>query len=540
ALGGGLAAALPPLAPLAPVARHRGLRLSFAQERLWFLDQLEPATAAYNLPAALALSGDLDVAALAAGLAAIARRHETLRTTFAGAAGQPRARIAPPGPVPLPLVDLGALPPAARSGAAAARLRGEAARPFDLASGPLLRASLLRLGPDDHVLTLTLHHIVSDGWSFEVMANELAALYDAATESRPPRLPELPVQYVDYAAWQREWLRGEVMERQLAYWRQRLGGADAALALPLDRPRMASASYRGAVVRSAVPPGLLQSVQSLARAEGVTLFMVLAAALATLLARYSGQLDVSLGTPVANRGRREVERLIGLFVNTLVLRLELAADVSFRALLANVREVALGAYAHQDVPFEKLVEDLQPVRDLSRSPLFEVLLALNNQPTARPDLRGLGVSRLPSETGSARFDLALAATEASGGLALGVEFRRELFDAATIGRLLGHCAALLAAAAAGPERRAAALPLLTAPELQQLREWNATGQAPAGADGDLAARLARQAERSPERWAVAGGEVRLTYRELARQARALAARLRALGVGPEVGVAVCC
>ncbi len=358
-------AAAPAAPPLVPVPRDRPLPLSYAQERLWFLDQLEPGSASYNVPAAVRLAGDLDLSALAATLTGIVRRHEALRTTFASSDGEagPIQVIQPPHPVPLPLIDLADMSDReAREERARDLARAEALRPFDLRNGPLLRAGLLRLADDDHILLLSMHHIVSDGWSMGVLVHELGVLYAAFHQGRSaplPTLPALPVQYADFAVWQRAWLAGDELERQVGWWRQQLHGAPAVLELPADRPRPAVQSYRGSGVPVALGPDLSAAVADLGRRTGTTPFMVLLAAFQALLGRVSGQDDLVVGSPIANRRQGEVENLIGFFVNTLALRGDLSGDADgdpgFEVLLARTREATLGAYAHQDVPFEKLV-----------------------------------------------------------------------------------------------------------------------------------------------------------------------------------------
>ena len=358
--------------------REEALPLSFAQQRLWFLDQLRPGDAAYNIPAALRVIGDFDKAAFAFAVNEIVRRHEALRTTFVVRDGVAAQAIAPALEIAIPVVDLGALDCELQEAEALCLASEEARRPFDLALGPLLRATTLDLGvrpstgEREHIVMFTLHHIVSDGWSSGVLIREFVALYEAFVAGRPSPLPDLTIQYADYAVWQREWLQGEVLERQLAYWRDRLAGAPPTLDLPTDRPRPATQDHAGATHHFTVGKDIAERLASLGRREGATLFMTLLAAFQLLLSRYSGQRDISVGTPVANRRRLELEGLIGFFVNTLVMRTDLSGDPSFRALLARARETVLGAQAHQDLPFERLVEELQPTRDVSRDPLFQV------------------------------------------------------------------------------------------------------------------------------------------------------------------------
>ncbi len=516
--------------------------VSHAQERLWFLDRLEPGSAAYNIPAAVRWHGRLRVPVLLAALGEIVRRHESLRTTFtASESGEAMQVVAPASPPALPLIDLTALATEPRT-AESGRLAGvEARAPFDLERGPLLRARLLRLqqGEEEteHVLLATLHHIVSDGWSQGLLIGELAALYGAFAAGRSSSLPELTLQYPDFAAWQRDWLRGEVLEAQLAYWRRQLAGAPALLELPTDRPRPALQGSGGGSVALDLPAGLEEAVAALSRREGASPFMVLLAAFQALLGRVSGQEDVPVGTPVAGRTRVETEPLIGLFMNTLVLRTDLSGDPGFRELVGRVRETALEAFAHQDVPFEKLVEELRPQRNLAHSPLFQVMLILQNAPTGVVPLGDLSLSRLPVESGTAKLDLTLALAEGQG-LRAQLEYRTDLFDCTTALRLLGHFEVLLRAAVADPGQRLSDLPLLTAPERQQLVEWNDTRVGYPEAEACLHRLIEAQVERSPDAVAVAFAGERLTYGELDRRANHLAWRLCELGVEPEVPVGI--
>ncbi|MEA2693259.1 MAG: hypothetical protein QOJ16_2646, partial [Acidobacteriota bacterium] len=523
--------------------------LSYAQERLWFLDQLDPGSAAYNIPLALRLTGHLDVPALAASLTEIARRHATLRTRFALLAGASEERpiqvIGPPAGLALPLADLAGLPEAAREAEAHRLAREEARRPFDLGKGPVLRAALLRLrrvpGEEEHAALLDVHHIASDGWSTGVLVREIAALYTAFAAGRPSPLPELPIQYADFAAWQREWLTGEVLAAQIDYWRRTLTGVPA-LQLPTDRPRPAVASFRGASVPLDLPPSLGRDLEELGRTRGASLFMTLLAAFSALLARWSGQEDVTVGSPIANRTRAEVEGLIGFFVNTLVLRSDLSGTPSFGALLDRVREAALGAYAHQDLPFERVVEELHPERDLSRSPLFQVMLILQNAPSQELRLPGLTLGALPASGGAAKFDLTLGVGLGPHGLVGGLEYAADLFDPATAERLLGHFRTLLAAAVDEPGLPVWQLPLMPEPERRQvLVEWNETGSLAIGSVAALGLHelFMAQAARTPGETALVDGERRLTYGELDAESNRLARHLRSLGVGPEARVGIC-
>ncbi|HEV8583000.1 MAG TPA: amino acid adenylation domain-containing protein [Thermoanaerobaculia bacterium] len=518
--------------------RDGPLPLSFAQRRLWFLDQLSPGSAVYNLPYPLNLQGQLDVAALEAALTELVRRHEALRTTFINLDGEPFQEIAPANAFPLQIVDLQGLEEPVRSAEAAARLAADAMRPFDLGRAPLFRVTLLRLAPERHALLLTMHHIVSDAWSMGVLLREMAALYEAFIAARPSPLPELPLQYPDFAVWQRQWLSGEVRSRQLDYWRQQLASAPAGLDLPTDFPRPASQTFNGATRSAELPAELSAAFQALCRREGVTPFMLLLAAFDVLLARYSGQTDVLVGSPIANRNRAEIEGLIGFFVNTLVLRSDLSAAASFRDLLRQVRETALAAYEHQDLPFEMLVKELRPERELSRSPLLEVLLAIE---TLRdlPVLDHLELSRIEEVTATAKFDLSLTALESDSSFRLRLEYNTDLYEGPTIRRLLDHLERLLAAAVEEPERDWRDLPLLSAIESEQLLVGFNDTSSPTGPEICLHQLFAAQVARTPEALAVVAEEGALTYFELDERSSLLSQHLRQLGVGCEVLVGLC-
>jgi acyl carrier protein len=448
-----------PLPPIGRACRDGELPLSFAQQRLWFLDRLEPGTATFNLPAPLRLTGLLEVGALAGALAEIVERHESLRTLFGEREGRAYQSVLPALPISLPVADLAALPAAVRE-REAGRLQDEESRlPFDLTRGPLLRTVLVRLAPEEHVLLVTMHHIVTDGWSTSLFARELAALYGAATAGRPSPLAELPLQYPDFAAWQRRQLDGEAVAALLGRWKERFGTDLPVLRLPTDRPRPAVQTNPGGYRSTTLARGLTEEVHRLARASGVTLFLTLLAALQALLARYSRQEQIVVGSPVAGRDRAELEGLIGFFVNTLVLPADLAGDPTFAELLERVRDAAQTAYACQALPFEKLVEELQPVRDRSRSPLFQVMFLLQNAgEAAGATAPGLTFSPLPATNGSAQFDLTLAISETPEGLWAIVEHNTDLFDAETIDRFLEHYRRLLAAAVADPGIRISDLP----------------------------------------------------------------------------------
>jgi amino acid adenylation domain-containing protein len=532
-------AELPVLPAVVPVERTRPLPLSFAQERLWFIDRLDPGSAVYNIPVAWRLGGALDEDALERALGEIVRRHEALRTAFAEVDGSPVQVIAPFAGFALPVEDLSGLGESDREAALRRRAGEEARRAFDLAAGPLFRAALLRAGEQDHVLLISMHHVVSDGWSMGVFFRELSALYEAYREGRESPLTELAVQYADYAVWQREQLEGEVLDRQLSYWRERLAGAPELLELPTDHPRPPVRSNRGAKVPVSFSPELLERLQALGRSEGATLYMTLLGAFQLLLSRYSGSEDVVVGSPIAGRGRREVEELIGFFVNQLVLRTELSGDPSFRELLGRVREVTLGAYEHQEVPYERLVAELSPDRSLSHLPLFQVAFTLHNAQETGGGLAGLSVQGLGAELDVAKFDLALGLAVAPDGLRGGLTYSTDLWEAATMQRLLGHFGRVLEQAAADPDVRISQVTLLDEAERRQVvEEWNRTPmEYPAGVC--IHELVAAQAERTPDAVAVASGAGAITYAELELRSSRLAHHLRRRGVGPEVRVGLC-
>ncbi|HKV13301.1 MAG TPA: amino acid adenylation domain-containing protein, partial [Thermoanaerobaculia bacterium] len=532
----------PAKTPVLPLPRRAApaFPLSFAQERLWVIDQLEPGSAAYNLPMALRLHGRLDPEVLARVFSEIVRRHETLRTTFGVASdGRPVQVIAPPAPVSVPRVDLSDLAPEVRQEELSRLAHEEAALPFDLARGPVLRLRLFLLEEEEHGLFLTLHHIASDGWSNGILVGEVGALYGAFSRGLPSPLPELPVQYADYAAWQRQVFSGEYLEKALSWWRERLTDAPV-LTLPTDRPRPAVQGLSGATVFADLPAALLADLKALARAEGATLFMVVTAAFQALLSRLSGQTDLTAGTPVANRHKTEVEGLIGFFVNTLVLRTDLSGEPSFRELLGRVRQAAIGAFQHGEVPFSQVVEEVRPERSLSHTPLFQAMCALGNAPSSDLEVPGLRLTPVPASADSVLFDLNLIVGETAEGGRTVLQFRTEIFDRPTILRLLESWATLLAAVAAAPDLRLPDLPLLPESERHQvLYEWGPGDGETAAPAGLLHQAFADRAAAAPDAPAVEAGGVTLSYGELRRQALAIAHRLRALGVGPEDRVAVC-
>ncbi|HEY2740246.1 MAG TPA: condensation domain-containing protein, partial [Thermoanaerobaculia bacterium] len=447
--------------PLVRSPRETDLPLSYAQQRLWFLHQMDPDSSAYNVPLPLRLQGALDVATLAASLGHIAARHEVLRTRFVAAGGRPLQVIDPPRPFQPAVVDLTALPAAARDEEARRLAAAESLRPFDLERGPLLRAALLRLGSEDWVALFAMHPIASDAWSMEILVRELSAAYEALGRGAASRLPELPVQYADYAVWQRTWLAGEVLESELEHWRRQLAGAPAALELPLDRPRPpVQPRIRGEVSPFVIPQQLAETLRAVSRGQTATLFMTLLTGFQILLGRLSGQDDVVTGTPIAGRNRLETEGLIGFFVNTLALRLDLSGGLGFAGLLARVRAQTLAAYAHQDLPFEKLVEELVPERSLGHAPLFQVLFAFQNELSAALDLPGLTLAPWSTVNGAAKFDLSLSIEEGRQGLRGSLEHNRNLFDRTTAVRLVEGYLRLLAAAVLDVEQPVFELPLL--------------------------------------------------------------------------------
>jgi len=522
----------------APTTEHAA-PLSFAQQRLWLLDRLIPLGSVYNIQHALRLSGELDEAALRSALNEVARRHEVLRTRFGMQDGEPVQVIAPELLIALTKDDLGHLAPHERESEARRRSLAAVDACFDLARGPLIRAQLLRLEPTVHWLLITLHHIVTDGWSSGVLTRELATLYNAYRRGETSPLPALPVQYADFAVWQRQWLQGAAVDKLVKYWRAALAGLPN-LELPSDRPRPAAATYRGERIEIAIPEALVRSLKAVGRGESATVFMVLLAAYQVLLSRYSGQDDVAVGVPTAGRGRSELEPMIGFFVNTLVLRGDLSGNLSFRQFLARVRGRALDAYTHQELPFEKLVEELAPKRDLSRNPLFQASLALNNTPPGRWDVDGLDVTKIdPIHRSTAKFDLATFLIEDAGKFTGYMDFATDLFDRATMKQVADHFLHLLEAIVADPDCPIGELPLVAGSERQRMVvDWNATAL-DFPRDRCLHELFEAQAARRPDAAAIVFDGTATTYGELNARADALAQHLRALGVGPDVAVGIC-
>src|SRR6185369_15099513 len=533
--------------PLVPVPPQRSLPLSFAQQRLWFLDRLEPGSGLYNIPLAVRLRGAVDPGLLRGIFAEVVRRHEVLRTTFDfdALAEEPVQVIAVPFIPELPVIDLAGLPDLNAGRQARSLTRAEAQRPFDLRTGPLLRLNLLRLAAEEHVLLITLHHIISDGWSTGVLLREIGALGAAFAAGLPSPLPELPVQYADFAVWQRGWLQGAVLDEQLGVWTRRLAGAPRMLDLPTDRPRPAVQTFRGSSRPVALPPALAAELAALCRQAGATPFMALLAVWGLLLGRHAGQDRVVVGVPVAGRNRREIEALIGFFVNTLALHLDLGGDgTSFTDLLARTREVALDAFAHQDLPFERLVEAVVQERDLAVSPLFQTMFSLQNLPAEPVRFPGLElapiatIATIATESEVAKFDLSLYLAEGAEGISGGLEFNTGLFDGATAERLAERFARLAAGAVADPVCPLGELPLLEPAEREQLLAGcNATAE-PFPEELCIHELIAAQVARTPEAPAVSFEGDRWSYRELWDEAGRFATQLAALGVGPEVLVAV--
>ncbi|WP_335214005.1 amino acid adenylation domain-containing protein [Nostoc sp.] len=520
------------------ISRSQQLPLSFAQQRLWFLAQLEPNSPFYNIPAAVRLQGELNLKGLQQSFKEILHRHEALRTNFHTIEGQPVAVISSATSVLLPVFDISELTSNQQQAEVRQLADFEAQQPFDLNSDLLLRVKLLRLNELEHILLLTMHHIASDGWSVGVLVREVATLYQTCCDQQPSTLAELPIQYVDFAAWQRQWLQAEVLQSQISYWKKQLEGAPAILELPTDHPRPAVITFQGASYSFNLSLELSQALNKFSQQQGSTLFMTLLAAFQTLLWRYTGNEDIVVGSPIANRNRQEIEGLIGFFVNTLVLRTNLAGNLTFGELLTRVREVALGAYAHQDLPFEQLVEQLQPQRDLSYTPLFQVMFVLQNAPMSALELPGLTLSLLESESHTAKFDLTLYMTETAEGLVGTLEYNSDLFESNTISRMAGHLQTLLSGIVTNPQQHLKDLPLLTQVEQALLAEWNHT-QVEYPQEKCIHQLFEAQVERTPDAVAVVFEDEQLTYCELNARANQLAHYLRSLGVKPEVLVGIC-
>jgi amino acid adenylation domain-containing protein len=519
------------------IPRDGELPLSSAQMRLWLFDQLEPASAAYNVAIRHDFNGHFDLVAFERSLSEIVRRHEVLRTCYLKIDGHPVQKIVRPELFRIPVIDLQDLPEVDREPEVASLASADARQPFDLGKAPLVRAHLLKLAPDEHVLLLNFHHIAFDWWSYGVFEHELAALYDAFLRGeKASPLPELPLQYVDFAAWQRQWLQGEILQEQLDYWRKKLSGSLPVLDLPTDRPRPAIQTYNGSLFTSVLPNKLTEALKILNQREGVTMFATLLGAFSVLLQRYTRQDDILVGAPTAGRNRAEVEGLLGFFVNTLVMRTDLSGDPTFRQFLRRVKETTFGAYAHQDLPFEKLVEVLNPERDAGHSPMFQVMLSMLDTPKQAVRLRNLRHERKFIDNGKSKFDLTLSVIEEPQGMTFLCEYNTDLFNRDRIERMLGHLQVLLEGVVADPDQHLSELPLLTAEERHRLLiEWNDTKVA-YPEDGLIHGLFEAQVERAPGAVAVEYEGVRLTYGELNQQADQVAHHLQSLGVGPDVVV----
>ncbi len=513
--------------------------LSFPQEQLWAFDQFQPGNTAYNLPANIHLTGPLNVAALENSLNEIIRRHEALRTTLTSIDGQPVQVIAPTQTLNLPVTNLQDLPKTQQEAEVQRLALEEVQQPFNLAKGPLLRVTLLRLDVEEHVLLITMHHTISDGWSMGVFNRELSALYEAFSLGQPSPLSQPPIQYADFAAWQRGGWADDALAEQLAYWKKQLQDISPILELPTDRPRPAVQTYRGAHYSMVFPEPLSEALKALSQGEGVTLFMTLLTAFKMLLCRYTRQTDIVVGTPVANRNRTEIEELIGFFVNTIVLRSDLSGDLSFRELLARVNQGTLDAFAHEDMPLGKLVEELQPDRDLSYNPLFQVMFALQNAPNQPPELKGLTVTNLGIDPETAQFDLTLDMFENDNGLRGTFEYNTDLFDMSTIERMAKNFQTLLAGIVANPDEQISKLPLLTEEEHYQLLiEWNDT-HLDYPRQSCVHNLFEKQVEQTPDAIAVIFRDQQVSYQELNHRANQLAHYLQSLGTKPDTLVGIC-
>ncbi|MEM9212759.1 MAG: amino acid adenylation domain-containing protein [Cyanobacteria bacterium P01_F01_bin.150] len=525
---------------IVPVDRSQPIPLSFAQQRLWFLEQLQPGTATYNIPSAVRLKGTLDLESLTASFNDLLRRHESLRTGVQLVDGQPSQVIAPADlTLDIPVIDV-------TEADIRDRAVTEAQTPFDIAEAPLLRVTLLKLDEQDHVMLFTMHHLVSDGWSMEVLIRELVALYRGHQSGQPANLPDLPVQYADVSVWQRQWLQGDVLDEQLDYWKQQLGGTDGGgkpdlpvLQLPTDRGRSRIQGFKAGVETFELGSEVSDRLKSFATASGATLFMALLAAFNILLHRYTGQSDIVVGSPIANRNRKEFEGLIGFFVNTLVLRTDLSGNPSFKEVLSQVRQTTWDAYDHQDLPFEKLVEALHPERDLSYNPLFQVKFRLEQPPAEKFEVPDLTLEVLKQATSTAKLDLSVDLYDTPNGIVGGFEYNQDLFNPDTIQRMVSHFCILLESIVEQPDIPVGLLPLLTPTERQQvLEDWNQT-QIGYAADQCFHQVFEERVKETPEAIALLYQDDSLTYDQFNRHSNQLAHHLQSLGVGPEVKVAIC-
>ena len=524
--------------PIKSRADRSSARASFAQQRLWFLEQLEPGQAAYNVPRAIRFSGPLNIEALRATLVEIVRRHEPFRTHFLNVDGELRQVIHDDIDIPLLEIDLTSVSKSERETQAKELTRAETVRPFDLNKGPVIRTTLLRLGTQEHILLLTTHHIVSDAWSAVILFREFGQLYEAFTNNMSASLAPLKIQYADFAEWQRDWLQGQELEEQLSYWKQQLAGITTDLALPLDYPRPLMSTFQGEHRKLVLSPALKQKLNELSKREGTTLFMTLLAAFKTLLYRYTSQEDIVVGSPIAGRNRAETEDLIGFFINTLVLRTRLAGNLTFRELLQRVRRTAVDAYAHQDVPFEKLVAELDPERDLRRNPLFQVMFQYQDSVKPLFQTKDLKLSWLETSTHTAKFDLSMAVLARDETLNCVIEYRTDLFKGESIERLLDHYATLLESIVANPSERIGMLRLMTETQRSELIAAGRGEQSEFPREQSIHQLFERQVDRTPDEPAVIFGNERLSFQLLNALANQLANYLRSLGVGPETRVAI--
>ncbi|MGD9899867.1 MAG: amino acid adenylation domain-containing protein [Calditrichaceae bacterium] len=531
--------------PLVPTERTAGIPLSFAQQRLWFLDQLEPGNIFYNIPSTLILKGTLDLAALEKSVQTIISRHESLRTIFKTIDGKPEQIILPKNDFKLKMVDLSSINEPGKSKQAGDLATKEAKKPFDLTSGPLFGMLIIKLSDESHLAVFTLHHIIADGWSVSLLIDEIAACYEAYTSGREPSLSDLPVQYADFATWQQTWLKDDVLEQQITYWKKKLSGSPPLLELPVDRPRPAVQTFNGATETIEISPDLTKQLIELSRRENCTLFMTLLAAFQTLLHRYSRQNTILVGSPIANRTRPEIERLIGFFVNTLVFRADFDDNPDFPELMRQIRETALGAYSHQDLPFEKLVEELHPSRDMSHSPLFQVAFVMQNLPASSIELSDLIITPYETETITSKYDITLTMIEGEDGLLGIMEYNTDLFNAETIKNMLDHFKTLLSGISMDPSQPVGLLPLLTGKKMLQITEkWN---QTKSDFPTDICAHewFESNAEKHPDAPAVifradsSSGSEQLTYSELNSKSNRLARYLQKQDIGLERPVGIC-
>src|SRR6266404_515317 len=516
--------------------------LSYNQQGLWVLNQLMPGTSLYHTPMAVRLTGVLNVTALERALNSIVARHDALRTTFTTLEGTPSQVIASEALLELPLIDLSSELDTEREPAAQRLLQHEARRPFDLSLGPLVRSILVRLCEQEHILLVTMHHIVTDGWSVGIFQRELSELYTGFAAGDGATLPELPIQYPDYAAWQRRWFAGELYESQLAYWKKIFAPLPPVLELPTDHPRpnaQAHRAFRGAHQTICLPKQLTTDLKLLSQRQGATLFMTLLAAYEILLHRYSGEEDIVVGTPIAGRQMPETEDLIGLFINTLAMRTKFSGELTLRNLLSRVKEVALGAYAHQDLPFERLVKELQPERTLAHHPLFQVMFVLQSEEIQPLQLKGIEVEHFRVGNIKANFDLTLDIVERDEQLVCLFESNADLFESDTVERMMGHFQNLLEGIVANPEQKISELPLLSERErLQLLVEWNDT-RTDYPSTKCIQELFEQQVESTPDAIALIGGNRSLTYRDLNARANQLAHYLRRRGIVADTRVAIC-